>query len=89
MGGYINTPGVKLHATTVLERDRPEDHDRLRKLTLYVAEMERHITAQEVAILKTDNESEINMRRTEVNMVHAKMKEYRAEIARLDEGNLN
>lgn len=85
MGGYLPTPGIRLFGETVVERESPDDHDRLRKLRMAVAEMEAHITAQEVAISKTTNEAELNMRKTSVSMTRAKMDIYREEIRELDE----
>ena len=86
MGGYLPTPGFRLFGETVMERDNPGDYDRLRKLHMAVRELEIHVTKEEVALTKETDERVAHMRRRTISDSQARIKEYRDEIRRLDEG---
>jgi hypothetical protein len=85
MGGYLPTKGVKLFGETVLERDAPEDYDRLRKLQVSVRELEEYVTAHELALAKSPDDVSAPSRRGIIAEAHGMIKAYRAEIRKLDE----
>jgi hypothetical protein len=77
--------GVKLFGETIIERDRPEDYDRLRKLHMSVRNLEEYVTEHEVALAKKPDDETAPMRRRIIADSHAMIRNYRAEIRKLDE----
>jgi hypothetical protein len=85
MGGYLPTKGVKLFGETVLEKDKPEDYDRLRQLQMSVRQLEDYVTAHEVALDKKPDDETAPSRRGIIAEAHGMIRAYRTEIRKLDE----